>query len=212
MYNLQACSGGVVVDHMKRVTDKMPRCCWVFLLILIIPTLAWGVEFSASMLVKDGSKNFPGKIYVSDGKMRQEFVDERGQTVTIVRPDKKVIWVLIPPGRTYLEMPLTARLPGQFLQVPIQAVNKHLVGHDLIDGYETDKYQVSVPGSRGCEIQTYWVAKKFNLPIKMESRERNFSLEYKSIKEGKVPDRLFDLPPGYRKTTTPQDFDNAVDN
>ena len=70
------------------------------------------------MIIKDGSKLFPGKIYVSDGKMRQEFIDERGQTVTIVRPDKKVVWVLIPPGRTYLEMPLKAKLPGQFLQIP----------------------------------------------------------------------------------------------
>jgi hypothetical protein len=128
-----------------------------------------------------------------------------------VRPDKKVVWVLIPPGKTYLEMPLKTKLPGQFLQIPPQAVNKHLVGHDLIDGFETDKYQVSVPGGRMCEIQNYWVAKKLDLPIKMECRERNFSLEYKSIQAGKVPDRLFDLPPGYRKAATPQDFDNAVD-
>jgi hypothetical protein len=196
----------------QKIIITLRRCWWVLLLILTIPTLAWGVEFSASMLVKDGSRRFPGKIYVSNGKMRQEFIDERGQTVTIVRPDKKVIWVLIPPGRTYLEMPLTTKLPGQFLQIPPQAVNKRPVGHDLIEGYETDKFQVSVPGSRGVEIQTYWVAKKLDLPIKMECRERQFSLEYKSIKEGKVPDRLFELPPGYQKTTTPQDFDNLVDH
>lgn len=200
------------MKHIKQVTCTMPRFWWVLLLILIIPALAWGAEFSAQMLVKDGEKTFPGKIYVSDGKMRQEFIDERGQTVTIVRPDKKVVWVLIPPGRTFLEMPLTKKLPGQFLQIPPQAVNKRPVGHDLIEGYETDKFQVAVPGSRGVEIQTYWVAKKLDLPIKMECREGHFSLEYKSIKEGKVPDRLFELPPGYRKTTTPQDFDNAVDH
>jgi hypothetical protein len=109
-------------------------------------------------------------------------------------------------------MPLTTKLPGQFLQVPPQAVNKHLVGHDLIEGFETDKYQVSVPGGRGYEIQTYWVAKKLGLPIKMECRERQFTLEYKNIKEGKVPERLFDLPSGYRKATTPQGFDNDVEN
>lgn len=199
------------MNHIKQVTCTMPPFWWVFLLILIIPALAWGADFSAQMIVKDGPKLFPGKIYVSDGKMRQEFIDERGQSVTIVRPDKKVVWVLIPPGRTYLEMPLTTKLPGQFLQIPPQAANKHLVGHDLIEGYETDKYQVSVPGGRSCEIQNYWVAKKLDLPIKMECKERHFSLEYKTIKEGKVPDRLFDVPPGYRKATTPQDFDSAVE-
>lgn len=199
------------MERTPKTLITLRRFWWVLLLILIIPTLAWGVEFSASMLVKDGSKRFPGKISVSDGKMRQEFIDERGHTVTIVRPDKKVIWVLIPPGRTYLEMPLTAKLPGQFLQIPPQAINKHLVGHELIEGYETDKYQVSVPGDRFCEIQNYWVAKKLGLPIKMECRERHFSLEYKDIKEGQQPGRLFDLPPGSLKATTPRDFDNAVE-
>ena len=44
------------------------------------------------MLVKDDAKIMPGKIQVSNGKLRQEFTDERGQTITIVRPDLKVIW------------------------------------------------------------------------------------------------------------------------
>jgi hypothetical protein len=196
----------------NNVTRTMLQFWWFLLLVLIIPGMAWGAEFSASMIVKDGSKIFPGKIYVSDGKMRQEFIDERGQTVTIVRPDRKVVWVVIPPSRTYLEIPLTTKLPGQFLQIPPQAMNKHLVGHDGVAGYETDKYQVAVPSGRGSEIQTYWVAKKLGVPIKMECRERQFSLEYKSIKEEKISERLFEPPPGYRKTTTPQDFDNAVDN
>jgi hypothetical protein len=198
------------VKHIKQVTRRKRRFWWLLLLVLIIPTLAQGAEFSAQMIVKDADKTFPGRIYVRDGKMRQEFVDEQGRTVTIVRPDKKVVWVIIPPHQSYLEMPLKAELPGQFLQMPPQATNKHLVGHDLIAGYETDKYQVSVPSDRRCEIQNIWVAKKLGVPIKMECRERQFSLEYKSIKEEKVPERLFELPLGGQKTTTPEGFDRAV--
>jgi hypothetical protein len=193
----------------NQVSDKLRRCLGL-LLILIVPALAWGAEFSAQMIVKDGGKIFPGRIFVNDGKMRQEFVDDRGRTVTIVRPDKKEVWVLIPPHQTYLEMPLKSRLPGQFIQIPPQATNKHLIGHDLISGYETDKYQVLVPEDRRCEIQNYWVAKKLGVPIKMECRERGFSLEYKDIKEGKVPERLFELPVGAHKTTTTEGFDKAV--
>ena len=51
---------------------------WGLLLILTVPGVAWGAEFSASMLVKDDAKVMPGKIQVSDGKQRQEFADERG--------------------------------------------------------------------------------------------------------------------------------------
>jgi outer membrane lipoprotein-sorting protein len=182
------------------------RQFWGLLLLVLMPGIAWGAEFSALMMLKDGPKIFPGKVYVQNGKMRQEFVDEQGQTVTIVRPDKKVVWVVVPARRSYLEMPLKTKLPGQFIQIPPQALQKRLVGKDWVNGYETDKYEVTVPGRRGNEQQTFWMAQKLGQPIKMESRQRQFSLEYKSIKEEKVPDHLFDLPVGYRKATTPQGF------
>jgi len=181
------------------------------LLILTVPGVAWGAEFSASMLVKDDAKIMPGKIQVSDGKLRQEFADERGQTITIVRPDLKVVWVILPRQRSYMEIPLTTKLPGQFIQIPPQAVGKRLVGQERLNGYDTEKYEVSVPVGRGLEKQTYWVAVKLGLPIKMECRERQFSLEYKSIREEKVPDRLFALPPGLQKLTSIGGFAEKVE-
>ena len=198
------------MPNTPKIVATLWRLWGLLLAVLLIPTLAWGAEFSAQMIVKDGSKIFPGRIYVCDGKMRQEFVDDQGRTVTIVRPDKKVVWVLMPPHESYLEIPLKADLPGQFIQIPPQATNKHLVGHDLIAGYETEKYQVSVPEHRRCEIQNYWVAPKLGVPVKMECRERHFSMEYQDIKEGKVPESLFEVPVGYRKTTTTEGFDKAV--
>ncbi len=175
--------------------------CWWVLLVLTVPGMARGAEFSALLLVKDGGKTMPGKLYVLDGKMRQDFIDEEGQTITIVRPDKKVVWVIIPQARTYMEMPLKIRLPGQFIQIPPKALGKRLVGRDRVSGYEVDQYEVTVPGRAGLEKQTFWVAPKLGLPIKMECRRRHFSLEYTNIKEGGVPERLFNLPPGLHKTT-----------
>ena len=78
----------------------------------MVPGVAWGAEFSATMMVKDAAKVMPGKIYVHDGKMRQEFLDEKGQTITIVRPDLKVVWVILPRQRIYMEIPLTPKLPA----------------------------------------------------------------------------------------------------
>jgi len=184
---------------------------WGLLLILTVPGVAWGAEFSASMMVKDDAKIMPGKIQVSDGKLRQEFSDEGGQTITIVRPDLKVVWVILPRQRSYMEIPLTTKLPGQFIQIPPQALQKRLVGQERLNGYDTEKYEVSVPVGRGLEKQTYWVAAKLGLPIKMECRERQFSLEYKSIREEKVPDRLFALPPGLQKLTSIGGFAEKVE-
>jgi hypothetical protein len=183
----------------------------LLLLVMAFPGVGWGAEFSASMLVKDDAKIMPGKIQVNNGKLRQEFADERGQTITIVRPDLKVVWVILPLQGSYMEIPLTSKLPGQFIQIPLQAVGKRLVGQERLNGYDTEKYEVSVPVGRGLEKQTYWVAAKLGLPIKMECRERQFSLEYKSIREEKVPDRQFNLPPGLKRLASIGGFAEKVE-
>jgi hypothetical protein len=41
------------------------------------------------------------------------------------------------------------------------------------------------------------------LPIKVEVPAREFSIEYKDIKEVPVADRLFEIPPGYEKVSKP---------
>ena len=74
----------------------------------------------------------PGKIYVQDALMRQEFNDAEGQTVTIVRPDKKVVWIIVPRERVYTELRLKGKLPGQFIQIPPDALSKRLVGKEAV--------------------------------------------------------------------------------
>ena len=189
---------------MERVVRQ--GCRVLGLALLLLPAAAWGAEFSAQMLIKDGDKIMPGKIYVQDGKMRQEFSDESGQSITVVRQDKKVFWIIIPGKRAYMELPLTARLPGQFIQMPPNPVQKRSLGAETVNGYETEKFQVSVRNAEGLEFQTIWVAKKLGLPLKMVVERRKFSIEYRSIREGKQADRWFTLPPGYQKVSSPAGF------
>ena len=85
------------------------------------------------------------------------------------------------------------------------------MGEERLNGYDTEKYEVSVPVGRNLEKQTFWVSAKLGLPIKMECRERQFSLEYKNIKEEKVPDRLFALPPGLKKLDSIGGFADRVE-
>jgi hypothetical protein len=139
-------------------------------------------------------------MFVKDGKMRQEFIDDQGYTVTIVRKDKKVVWVVMPLERKYVEMPLMTRLPGQFLQIPPQAISKRRVCTEEVNGYQVDKVEVNCRGgSTGVLRQTFWVSPKLGMPIKTVCPARGFSVEYKNIREGKQRDRLFEIPPGCRK-------------
>ena len=191
------------------MTDKAlgkPGWLLVLAVVLLLAGSAAAAQFSAQMMVRDGEKLALGKIFVQDGKMRQEFNEEEGQTITIVRPDLKKVWVILPREQGYTELPLKTELPGQFIQIPPDALAKRLVGKETVNGYEAEKYEVTAPGGLGPERQTIWMAIKLGVAVKLVSREKNFSMEYRSIIEGPQSERLFNLPPGYKKLSTPAGF------
>ena len=186
----------------------MRRVLWKGLLLCLLPALAaplpvWGAEFSAKMVLTQQGQGMPGKIFIKDKKMRQEFQDDRGHTVTIVRRDKNRIWVIMPSENTYVDMPLGLHLPGQFLQIPPEAMSKRQVGTEEMGGYQVERIEVTLPGGpQGTTRQIFWVAPKLGLPIKTVSADRQYTIEYRDIKESKLEDRLFEVPPGCQKIAT----------
>lgn len=170
-------------------------------LVLAAPLSGWGAEFSAKLVMRQQGQDVAGKIYVKDGKMRQEFLDENGQTITIVRQDKRRIWVIMPWQNSYVELPLGLHLPGQFLQIPPEALSKRQVGREEMGGYQVERVEVTLPGGPlGTTRQTFWVAPKLGVPIKAVSADRQYSVEYCDIRETRLEDRLFEIPPGCQKT------------
>ncbi|MFZ5451027.1 MAG: hypothetical protein ACOZF2_04010 [Thermodesulfobacteriota bacterium] len=186
---------------MRRLKNK--KWLWLLLALALRPVPARPAEFAGQTLTRVRGVSVPGRIFVKDGKLRQEFIDEKGQTITILRLDKKVVWVLLPWERTYMEEPLKVTWPGQFIQIPPEAKRKRLVGSERVLGYDAQKYQVMVPGKNGLESRTFWVATKLGLPIKVAIPSRNFSMEYRNISERSIADRLFEIPKGYKKVTKP---------
>jgi len=76
---------------------------WLFpwlLLAFLTPLSAFGAEFAAMLVLKQKGRVMPGKIYIKDDKMRQDFIDENGHTITIVRRDKKRVWIIMPWEKT----------------------------------------------------------------------------------------------------------------
>ncbi|MDD2903792.1 MAG: DUF4412 domain-containing protein [Syntrophales bacterium] len=180
-------------------------------LILVIITLAcWlglgvaqAADFSAQVVSRTGSQEVKGKIYLQGEKMRQEFSAPEGLSINIFRPDKQVMWVIMPAQKMYMEMPFGQSDLGKTMQMPQDKAKMKLLGTETVNGYETEKYETTVKG-RGREVKHYiWVAKKLGVPIKMTSADGSFSMEYRDIKEGNVPAAKFEVPPGYQKMTMP---------
>lgn len=165
--------------------------------------LAQAAEFTARLIFKADGQEMHGKIFLKGQKIRQELQDEGEFQVSIVRPDRKVVWVLMPAEKMYMEMPFTEEAQKKFmLKKPDENQTRmRYMGTETVNGFECDKYEVS-PDQEGQPAKEYvWVAKKLGVPIKYVSPEG--SMEYRDIKLGEVEDSAFELPQWFKKVEMP---------
>jgi hypothetical protein len=182
-------NGGMTV--LRKLYVK--RIVTLALLGLVLSALAVHVaaeEFSAEFVMKSPGEILPirGKVFVKNGLIRHE-VSERGdRQVTIVRPDQQVLWILNADDKMYLEVAYQES-DRRFDSWTSERESKaKYLGKETIAGVACKKYELMEEGNRS----VYWVAEKFNFPLKIESQDG--VLEYKNIVEGGANDTLF-LPP-----------------
>lgn len=171
-------------------------------LLAAYPVMA--AEFSATVITKTEGQEMHGKIFMKGQKVRNEFQAGDETNISIARPDKKVVWVLMPAEKTYMEMPITEEAQEKILiKKPEDQAKMKLLGTETVNGYECDKYEMSTT-VEGKPVKQYnWVAKKLGMAIKVEAADGSFSMEYRDIKVGGVADSLFEVPQGYQKMAMP---------
>jgi hypothetical protein len=146
----------------------------------------------------------PGKVYVKNNKMRNEVEAAGLASIHIMRPDKKLIWIIMPQQKAYMEMPLSQEAQQKMMILPENAkTSMKKVGADTINGYACDKYE-TVMTHQGKTMKVFtWIAPDLGLPIRIMSEDGSFSMEYRDIKPGQVEDALFEPPQGYNKMKMP---------
>ncbi len=152
-------------------------------------------EFSADLVMQEKGKGIyiTGKIFVKGNKMRQEMVVEGMKQITIIRPDKGVIWMVMPEGQMYMETPYQAG-DKKFEKWSSEKEKKaKYLGKETVSGLSCKKYQIT----EGGEKMHVWISEKSPFPVKMDYRDG--IMEYKNIKFGSVRDSLFEIPSGYQK-------------
>ena len=82
-------------------------------------------------------------------------------------------------------------------------VSRKLIGAETIDGHPTQKYEVTYTEAGKTEKMYQWMATDIKFPIKMAAVDGTWTMEYKNIKMGSQPARLFELPSDYKKMVTP---------
>ena len=162
------------------------------------------VEFSAVFIEKDSGKIQKGKVYIAQDMSRYEI--EGSSEVVVTRHDKKVVWLVFPQLRQYVEQPYFGE-PKQNIsntqEVDTGNLSREFLGHDTVDSYRLKKYLVTVKYNKGENKDQYheWYRDNFPIPVKTESLDGQNSYEYINIKFGKPNIELFAEPTRYKKIT-----------
>lgn len=156
------------------------------------------VEFAADIVIAPkGDEPMKGKIFVKGDKVRQEASDEDGPQIMIIRPDKKVTWVITPEEKTYTEVPYQSTGKTFEEWTADKEKNAKFLGEETVSGMPCKKYETIEDG----EKTVFWIPGQFPFPIKIEDAE--IAMEYQNIKLGPLDDSLFELPAGYEKMAAP---------
>jgi len=178
---------------MKNRVKLMVLAMGVF--ILFLASIVMAEDFSADMVSTTKEGTLEGKIFVSQDRVRMEIPE----SISITRMDKKVVWILMPSGKMYMEQPFDPGKVVAFTEKIKGEIERKLLGQETIDGRMTDKYEVVYNAYGNTETMFQWMAEDLNIPVKTAAADNSWTTEYKNIKTGNQPDELFEVPADYQK-------------
>jgi hypothetical protein len=175
----------------------------VLMAVMASPALAAGpVEFSADLTSVRNGRTVTGKLYVSRYAIRQELNLPDEVRVTIFRTDLKKVWSFSPQQPNYFEAELLERRTDLLAYgLTMKEIKEaKVVGTGVINGYFCLIIQYDYQDLKTTMIQ--WVSQELDFPIQTEikgAKRINLVEALQNIREGPLPDSLFQVPPGYQK-------------
>ena len=177
----------------------------VILVLFFLCTVKVSAEdFSADMVMNTGKHVMQSKVFSSGDKIRMESMPGQEGAIIIIRDDKDISWMLLPRDKTYTENFLDkSQRPADLSQKSFGGeTERTLLGVETIDGHEAQKYEVSYHEEGGKDGAAYqWLVRE--IPVKVETVDGTWSMEYKNISFAPQPPELFEIPSDYQKVQMP---------
>lgn len=184
---------------------------WPFFLVFLLLGLglssspSYAQEFSAEQWVITEATEEVGTLFHRPDRWRLEVQREQRTDISIFRLDKKVVWILLPKEKNYMEttlteedLPLPARIAGE--------IDRAVVGQEKVEGFICDKLVVRYSKGDGVGEMVFWVSPQLGVPLRSEAPDLGWKAELKNIKLGTQPDELFEIPAGYELFNAPTDL------
>lgn len=160
------------------------------------------VEYSADSSMEMESGAMKGHVYSAPGKERREMEQGGKKMITIMRRDKKVVWMLMPEQKMYMESPMNDSNP-QPGNTPSFKIEQTVVGPDTVNGIKTTKGKVIMTDSKGAKMGGFmWttadgIAVKTDVLAMDKGSKMRMKSELTNLKVGPQDPALFEIPAGY---------------
>lgn len=170
-------------------------------------------DYAGDMVSLDaaGKVESTSRLFFSGGNVRVEIPaqEDMGPMVIIVRPDRKVQWMIDVKAKTYFEQQLDEKTiadmswgGGAAMPMGEHVVKEEPLGSEKVNGYDTRKKRVTstskVMGKTYTTVSTVWMADEFDVPLR-ERDEQGGAEEFRNIVVGAQPAALFEVPKGYAR-------------
>lgn len=169
--------------------------------VLLIATAAQAAEFSADVIQTVNGQTLRGKIYVSEGMIRNErAVTPDVRHLALLDRHSQEVTMLVPAAPGAPDLGDTAYLTTLDAPAWQADAEKTTLGAEVLQGYECDKiryvFKDKVFPDRDLGSSTQWVARKLNYPIRTElvRPSGTITTELSNIQEGPQPANLFVAP------------------
>ena len=150
-----------------------------------------------------GKMESKGRVYFGGGHQRRE-VSSMGRQTTVIQRADGTVWTLMHAQKIYMESKDGgwSRNSGPN---PMGSADAKLekIGHETLDGLETDMYKVTAKDSTG----TAWLTSD-NVPVRYVGKARDgdrtmtVRMDYTNHQFGKQEAELFELPEGFSRASS----------
>lgn len=158
-----------------------------------------GLEFTADLIMRVEQHVERTRVVYRDDMWRMEHNSFGPVQVTIVRKDRLLAWHLLPATRQFKTVRFTRKHRLTVRPALEGELSRKIIGTQTMDGHPAVLYEVSTKTSSGVIEQFYqWIATDVNFPLKLVKKNGDWTMEYRHVRFGPIPDYFFQLPHTYR--------------
>ena len=171
--------------------------------------VSWALEFTADRITKIDGRSDKATIYYRDNMWRIEHHTMGPVTVSIVRKDKQVVWMVLSRVKHFKTLPYSADQDLWVTEKLEGEVSREEIGQETREGHPTILYEVVTKHGERTEVYYQWLATDIHFPMKLAKKDGSWIVEYQHVKLRSVTDYLFQLPLNFQPL---EDFNKGVES